>query len=226
MKNKDVSDIIAESLGTKKETLNESLVAQVKVYDLPTEALSVRSKSNHLELYAKYVENHNKVSAELDSLDRSHANPNHCKFRNAKLDEVHNLNATYLHELYFSNISDLNSEVTMNSLSYMRLTRDWGTFDEWQRDFLACCKASRNGWAITGFNMFTQSYMNYVIDQHDQHVPVGVFPVVVMDMWQHAYQADYSSDTETYATNMMKQLNWTVIENRLEKAEAIREILR
>ena len=136
------------------------------------------------------------------------------------------MNAAYLHELYFSNISDLHSNISMDSLSYMRLARDFGTFDEWQKDFIACCQASRCGWAMTYYNTYLQSYMNASIDLHSINMPVGAYPVIVMDVWQHAYYRDYLKDAKTYTHAMMKQLDWDVIESRVHKAEKIAKALR
>jgi Fe-Mn family superoxide dismutase len=224
MKNKDIAKIISHSLG-EKEDLNEALVAQDKQFSLPTEELGKRTKANHFDLYKAYVEAFNKVSAELDSVNKTDSNSNHSNFRSLKIDEVYNLNAVYLHELYFANISDLNSEITMDSLSFMKLERDFGGFDAWQTDFIACAQASRCGWVVTGYNMFTRTYMNYVIDLHSLNVPVGVYPVIIMDVWQHAYYPDYFKDVKSYTINMMKQLNWDVIEKRFEKAEEMAKIL-
>ena len=136
------------------------------------------------------------------------------------------MNAAYLHELYFNNISDLSSQISMDSLAYIRLSRDFGTFDAWQKDFIACCTASRCGWAITYFNTYTQRYMNCAIDLHSQNVPFGSYPVIVMDVWQHAYYSDYLKDVKTYVYAMMKQLNWKVIENRIKKSEKIASVIR
>ena len=106
------------------------------------------------------------------------------------------MNGSYLHELYFSNIGDPNSQITMDSLSYMRISRDFGSFDAWQKDFIACCQSSRCGWAITYLNTYTQTLMNCVIDLHSQNVPVGMYPVVVMDLWQHAYYKEIKYSNE------------------------------
>jgi Fe-Mn family superoxide dismutase len=114
----------------------------------------------------------------------------------------------------------------MDSLAYMRLNRDFGTFDDWQRDFIACAKAARCGWVVTYLNTFTQSYMNCIIDLHSQHIPAGMYPVIVMDVWQHAYYRDYLKDISTYLSAMMKQLNWNVIESRIEKADKIIQVIR
>ena len=114
----------------------------------------------------------------------------------------------------------------MDSLAYIRLSRDFGSFDAWQKDFIACCLASRCGWAVTYYNMYLQSFVNCTIDLHSVNVPVGCYPVIVMDVWQHAYYRDYLKDVKTYTYAMMKQLNWNVIEKRIEKAEKISNALR
>jgi len=222
---KDLINKIREDLKIS-ENLNESIVAQPKKFRLNTELLSNASKENHLELYDQYVKDFNRISAELDVADRQDVNSNHSQYRSLKIDETYNLNSSYLHELYFNNISDLHSQIAMDSLAYMRLARDFGTFDEWQEDFIACCLASRCGWAMTYFNTYTQQYMNCSIDLHSINVPVGAYPVIVMDVWQHAYYRDYLKDVKSYIFGMMKQLNWGVIEKRVHRADEISKIVR
>jgi len=224
--NKNVKDLITQDLGLDKKEINESLVAQEKQFDLKTDYLSDKNIKNHKELYSQYVKDFNNISIKLDAADRSQVNSNNSDYRSLKLDETYNMNAAYLHELYFSNISDLNSEITMDSLSFIRLQRDFGTFDDWQKDFMACCTASRCGWAVTYLNTYTQKYMNTFIDLHSESVPVGFYPIVVMDVWQHAYYRDYLKDVSLYTKAMMKQLNWRVIEKRIQKADKIVAILR
>jgi Fe-Mn family superoxide dismutase len=223
---KDIIEGIKRDLNISERSLNESLVAQVKTFNLPTELLSKANKENHVELYHQYVKDFNKISAELDTASRDASNSNDSDFRSLKIDETYNMNASYLHELYFNNISDLNSQIGMDTLAYMRLARDFGSFDAWQSDFIACCLSSRCGWAMTYYNTFTRTYMNCAIDLHSLNVPVGSYPVVVMDVWQHAYYRDYLKDVKTYVYAMMKQLNWQVISNRIEKADKIAEVLR
>lgn len=224
----DIKKIIKESISPEKKTkkLDESYVAAEKVFKLNTEFLSEANKQNHIELYDGYVTEFNEISARLDSTNRLDANSNNSAYRSLKVDESYNMNAIYLHELYFANISDLNSRITMDSLSYMRLARDFGTFDDWQKDFIACCMSSRCGWAMTYYNFYTKSFMNTFIDLHSENVPVFGYPVIVMDVWQHAYYRDYLKDVKTYVVAMMKQFNWRVIEKRFEKADKISKALR
>mgnify|MGYP001302228454 CR=1 FL=1 len=223
--NKEIKKIIKSSLG-EDDKINESYVAQPKSFDVTTDYLSAENIENHKKLYEDYVSKFNETSARLDAVDRSSANSNHSDYRNLKLDETFNMNGAYLHELYFANIGSASSTITMDSLSFMRLNRDFGSFDDWQKDFIACGKSSRCGWVVTYLNMYTQSYMNCFIDLHAEQVPVGMYPVIVMDMWQHAYYKDYLKDAPTYLNAMMKQLKWEVIESRIKKADKIIQIVR
>jgi len=217
--NDDIKKIIKDTIEPKQQ-LDESLVVTPRSFNLPTEFQSAATKTAHFELYENYVKSFNKISAELDSVDRTEVDSNSSQFRSLKIDETYNLNAVYLHELYFANVSDLSSKITTESLPFIRLSRDWGDFDRWQLDFLACCKASRCGWAVTVFNFFTQTYSNCVVDLHSLQVPIGCFPIIVMDVWQHAYYKDYLRDVKTYSAAQMKELNWRVIEDRMRRVES------
>ncbi len=143
-----------------------------------------------------------------------------------KIDETYNCNAAFLHALYFENISDAHSKISMDSLSYMRFERDFGTFDAWQKDFIACAMSSRNGWAITVYNGFLKRYMNIVVDLHSLNVPINCYPVLVLDMWEHSYYKDYVNDKKSYIFAMMKQLDWSTIENRVKESEKIAKVLK
>jgi len=225
--NEDIKKVILETLDeVESENLNEAFAAQPKKFKIVTDFLSEENINNHIELYEDYLKKFSLTSTKLDSVDKSEAHTNHSDYRSFKQDETFNMNGAYLHELYFANIGDNQSRISMDSLSYMRLNRDFGTFDNWQRDFIACAKSSRCGWVITYLNMYTQSYMNCFVDLHADNVPVGMYPVIVVDMWQHAYYKDYLKDASTYLTAMMKQLKWSVIESRFEKADKIMQIVR
>ena len=209
MNNKTLKQIIREELGMK-DTLNESYVMQAKKYSLPTELLSDKNKQAHQGLLENYVKTLNEVSTKLDTVDRDSANLNHSEFRSLKIDEVYNMNAAYLHALFFENISDQRSIITMDSIAFMRLERDFGSFDAWQKDFVACALSARNGWALTVYSSILKRYINVVVDLHHQNIPIAAYPVIVVDCWEHTYYRDYLSDRKTYVYGMMKELNWKV----------------
>lgn len=225
MNDKTLKNLIRQELGLNKNTVNESYVTQAKHYDLRTELLSKKTKDEHQKLLKGYVESLNEVSVKLDTVEKDKASANNSEFRSLKQDEVYNLNAAYLHALYFDNISDLRSIITMDSLSFMRIERDFGSFDEWQKDFVACGLACRNGWAVMVYNFQLKRYMNISIDLHSGNIPLGCYPIIVVDCWEHAYFRDYLTDKKTYIYGMMKEFNWDVIEERINKAERIAKIL-
>ena len=216
---------LTENNSVDGSVISEAYVAEAGKFNLKTELLSDKTKKSHQELLEGYVETLNKVSAKIDGVDKSSANLNHSDFRNLKIDETYNHNAAFLHGMYFENISDLNSQITVDSLTYMRLARDFGTFDKWQEDFVACCLSARNGWAVTFYNPNLKRYMNTVIDLHSQNVMISMLPVIVMDCWEHSYYRDYLKDRKTYVYGMMKELDWSVIEDRVKLSEKIAKVL-
>jgi len=223
---RELEKVIRETLGLKdtKKTLKEAYVLEAEKYNLTTDLLSQKTNTAHQELLDGYVETSNHISAKLDTVDKSVANSNESAFRSLKCEEVYNLNASFLHAYYFDNIADPTSKITMDSLAYMRLSRDFGTFDNWQQDFVACAMSSREGWAITVYNCFLDRFMNIVVDLHSIHVPMNCYPVIVVDMWEHAYYRDYLNDKKKYVFAMMKELNWDVVEARVKRADKLSKL--
>jgi Fe-Mn family superoxide dismutase len=206
--------------------LTESYVTEPKNFQLTTELLSSKTKKARQELFENYVASLNRVSAELDAANREEANSGDSSFRSLKVDETYNLNASFLSALYMDNISDPQSQLLMDSLTFMRLERDFGTFDEWQKDFIACALSARNGWALTVYNTFLNRYMNVVVDLHSTHVPIAAYPVIALDMWENAYYRDYLNDKKSYIFAMMKEFDWETIDTRFKKAERMAKALK
>jgi len=213
-------------LDEMSSVLEESFVAEPKFFKQVSELVSQKTKAAHIELYKNYVEVFNRVSVELDTAERSETNSRHSEFRSLKLDETYNLNATWLHELYFAASYDPHSELYMDSLTYIELERSWGTFDDWQKDFMACALSCGDGWAVCGFNMFLKKFVNTFVSNNSQDVMVGLYPVVVLDVHEHSYFRDYLSDKKSYIVAMMRQIDWNVVEERFMKCKAIAEVLK
>jgi len=219
---KRIREAVAETLGVKK--LKEAYVTKAKKFKLPTEFLSDKVKTARQKDFESYVDALNETSARLDTASREDANNNASEFRQLKVDEIYCLNASFLRAFHFENISDLQSELSMDSLAFMRLERDFGSFDEWQKDFIACGLSSRDGYAVTAYNSYLGRYMNVVIDGESENVPVGCFPVICLDVSEGAYFKDYLDDRKTYVVAMMKELNWEKIEERIKKSEKVAKI--
>jgi Fe-Mn family superoxide dismutase len=108
----------------------------------------------------------------------------------------------------------------------MRIERDFGTFDDWQKDFMACALSSKSGWAVMGYHTFLRKYVNVMIDEHTGNIPIGFYPIIVVDMWEHAYYKDYLNDKKSYLIAQMREFNWNVIEERVKKAESVGQAVK
>ncbi len=222
-----VKEAVDTTVGNSKlPTIEESYRHDAKPFKQVTEFVSQKTKTAHTELYKGYIDSLNRVSSEIDTADKSDVNPRHSEYRSLKISEVYNLNATWLHELYFSNCFDPHSEIVMDSTSFLRLERDFGSFEDWQRDFMACALGSQGGWAVTGYHMFLRRYVNAMIDGHSGHCMLGFYPIIVVDMWEHAYFRDYLTDKKSYLISQMREFNWKVIEERVKKAESMAQVLK
>lgn len=199
--------------------VNESYVVSQSNFTPKSFSVSNAPLKAHEELFQGYIDSLNKVSAKLDTSDRSLANANHSEFRSLKIDENYNANAAFMHSLYFENIGSPDSSIAIDSIPYLRLSRDWGSFDAWQQDFVACAMSARSGWVMTVYSLFLQRYMNVVVDLQNGHMPLGAIPVIAIDMWEHSYFKDYLKDKKKYVFAAMQELNWDVIEKRIKRAD-------
>ena len=222
---RDRANLLGNEPGTQV-TIDESYVAEPKPYGQVSEFVSQKTKEAHIALYQGHVETLNRVSAELDTADRSEADSKYGEYKSLKAAESQSLNAVWLHELYFANCFDPHSEVYMDSMAYLRLERDWGTFEDWQKDFMACSAAAGDGWAVCGYHLFLKRYVNTVVKGNDHDVMIGLYPLIVLDMHEHSYFKDYQTDKKSYVIAMMRELNWNTIEERFKKAESLHEVMK
>lgn len=226
--NVDLKKIVKQSLSGVNGTLKEAYVSKPKSFPQSSEFVTQKTKDAHEKLYKDYIEHSNRISAEIDSVSRSFedVNPIHSKYRSLRIDESNALNAKWLHELFFGNAFDPNSELYMESLSFMKLQRDFGDFEAWQKDFMACAMSAGEGWAVCAYHLHLQRYVNTIVTGHSQDAMLGLYPVIVLDMWSHSYFKDYVDDKKSYVVAMMRQINWRVVEERITKAEQIGQVLK
>lgn len=216
-----VKNAFAKSNPAPKPTmLTEGVVLVPKTFVLKTESLSGDIKELHTKLYKTYVDSFNDISRKLDTIDPEEANnPQNSTYRHLKCDETKNLNAIKLHELYFSNTADPHSEIRADSTPFMRLSRDWGTFERWQFDFRACGICGKEGWVICYYEPYKQRYMNTFIEGDATGMPLGCIPVLVIDTHHHAWFRDFTEAKTEYLNTMMREINWSVVEARMVVAE-------
>lgn len=223
-----IKDSIRGVVPAAKDPIQEAYVATAKNYSQVTDYVSNKTKQNHETLYKAYTEQLTKVSAQVDSAsqDLEAANSSSSNLRSFKRDEAYLLNAVYLHELFFANCFAPNSELMKDMLTFTRVSQDWGDFERWTTEFRALCQTSRNGWVVLGYSTFLKRLLNVVVDGHDIGFPVGFIPVLVVDMWEHSYTADYAGDKPSYVNAMLREVNWDVVEERMEKLDAVKKVMK
>ena len=229
--NKEIMQVISETLGvdkiphTSKNVLGEAYVLQPKKYDIQTDVLSEKALSANISDFDETIEIINEISAKLDSVNRAESNHKDSAFRELKGTESYNLNNAFLTSLHLDNIADPVSKIMMDSLSYMRIARDFGTFEDWQRDFIACAMGARDGFVVTVYNGSLNRYMNIMVDENSVGPMMNCFPVICLCVKDHFYFRDYLNDRKSYIFAMMKELRWSLIEARFKRADQISKIM-
>ncbi|PXV95787.1 Fe-Mn family superoxide dismutase [Lachnotalea glycerini] len=165
----------------------------------------------HMKLYQGYI---NKIN-EIDQLlqqgsDYEQANATYSKYRGIKRGETFALDGVILHELYFQNIGNaLPNETTMKYLM-----KDFGSFQDWEKHFKATAKASR-GWAVLVFDWRSYRFRNISLDAHDVGNISLSTPILVLDVYEHAYFMQYENNKDEYINNFMKNINWNIVSKRI-----------
>lgn len=125
-------------------------------------------------------------------------------------------NSVILHELYFGNLGGAGR-------AGGRIEKDlgdaFGTFARWEEAFRATgmSLAGGSGWAILDLNLSTGDLRTYWSGNHTQALAWG-HPLLVMDMYEHAYQMDYGAAASNYVDAFFRNINWEEVNRRLERA--------
>ena len=180
-----------------------------------TGAVSQRQFEEHVKLYKGYVEKTNAIGEELasGSSERDQANAVYSKYRGLKVSEPFALSGVILHEMYFQNMSSKPGSPCEKTM--MVLEDSFGSFDGWLADFKACAKAAR-GWCSLCYEQRTKTFRNILQDKHDDGLIVGMYPLLVLDMYEHAYFLDYGTDKATYIDKFVGSINWDTVSKRVK----------
>lgn len=168
----------------------------------------------HIRLYKGYVDKINEIDEILQNdPGRDKANATFSYFRECKRGETYALNGVILHELYFEN---LGRGVNVPSPSItQQLEMDFGSFENWEMDFVATAKASR-GWAVLSYDQRSYRLRNISLDAHDLGNIAYSAPILVLDVYEHAYFLQYADNKAEYINRFMEDINWEVIGARME----------
>ena len=167
----------------------------------------------HMRLYEGYINKMNEIDKLLkENSDLDLANSTYSKYRGIKRGETFALNGVILHELYFQNIGSPESKPDDTVKKF--LIRDFGSFEEWEKQFVATAKASR-GWVVLAYDVRSKSFRNISLDAHDVGNIAFSTPILVLDMYEHAYFLEYADKKVDYINNFKKNINWNVINDRM-----------
>lgn len=188
---------------------------QPKKFELKgLDGISDNQISQHRDiLYAGYVNKLNEIEERLKSVDVSKANQIFSDLRALKADETFALNGVVLHELYFENLGGKGGKAT-GKLSDM-IALNFGSFDKWAENFKACGMSAR-GWVILGLCAYDGRLHNYCLDTHNFNFPANTAPILVMDVYEHAYAIDYGVKRPPYIEAFMKNIEWAAASRRLD----------
>ena len=163
---------------------------------------------HHDKLYAGYVTKKNEISEKLSALshggDVSGANQTYSELRSLKDGEIFAVNGVYLHEYYFDT---LGGDGTATGALVDALAAQYGSFENFLTYFSACGMAAR-GWVVLCWDYKAKGLRIYNCDAHHQGGVWGCAPILVLDVYEHAYFIDYGSDRKAYIADWWKNLNW------------------
>jgi len=127
-------------------------------------------------------------------------------YNDFKREQLIRTGSVVLHELYFEN---LGGDGIASSGIRTRLSQSFGTFDSWETEFRRIGQglAGGSGWVVLGYNEHLRLLENYWLADHAHNAP-HTRPIVVMDMYEHAYQMDYGAKAAAYVDAFIQGIKW------------------
>ncbi len=188
------------------------------------DGISDKQIDYHFETHYKgYVNKLNEIWEKLQQADRSKANQNYSDFRELKLEETFNYDGSLLHETYFANLAKEHAPVSESFKK--QVEKDFGSYEKWVEDFKATGVAFR-GWSLCVFDLNTGKLRNIGADVHNTNGIWNAILVLALDVYEHAYYTDYGPKRAPYLDAFLKNVKWSDVGQRLEKAKKMYEIFK
>jgi superoxide dismutase, Fe-Mn family len=175
----------------------------------------------HIGLYEGYVKRLNEINEKIagftDETELAKANVTYHPLRELHIEKSFAHNGVLFHELYFGNLGgDRTAPSAGLKAAFERRFGSWANY----MNQLKSLGKSMRGWVITGFNLRDHSIQNYGLDSHNLYAPMDVVPILVLDVFEHAYMIDFATDRGKYLDAFFENLDWSIVENRLVAAIA------
>ncbi|NTU66992.1 MAG: superoxide dismutase [Candidatus Moranbacteria bacterium] len=193
---------------------------EVKKFDqlIGIEGLSDELLMNHFTLYEGYVNNSNKVAGllfEMLSSDRA-GTPEYAELKRRFGWEF---NGMRLHELYFGNMSKGGAVLEEGSLKE-KMTAEFGSYENWMKDFKSTGAMRGIGWVVLYYDSIGDRLFNSWISEHDGGHPAGCTPLLIMDVFEHAFMIQYGLKKADYIEAFMKNIDWKTVSGRFDVSRA------
>jgi len=168
---------------------------------------------NHFTLYQGYVTNTNKIHDMLSNKPRDATNPEYAELKRRFGFEF---NGMRLHEYYFENLGG-KAPLDKSGVLAKKLADACGSYEAWEQDFRATGAMRGIGWVILYQDDVTGWLFNQWINEHEVGHLAGCRPILVMDVFEHAFITDYGLKRADYIEAFFKNINWGLVEGRLKQ---------
>jgi Fe-Mn family superoxide dismutase len=191
---------------------------EAKTYPKLANGLTGISKElleEHVKLYQGYCTNTEKVVTELKAMVQAGTlgTPTYNELKRRLGFEA---NGVLMHELYFDNMKPDGGPIPQGGKLYNALVECYGSYANWEADFKATGLIRGIGWAALYQCACTGMFINMWIGEHEIGHPTGAKPILIMDVWEHAYANDYKpTGRKAYIDAFFNNIDWAVVESRL-----------
>lgn len=169
---------------------------------------------NHFTLYQGYVTNTNKVMDSLATMLKE-GKVGTPEYNELKRRTGFEFNGMRLHEYYFGNMGGKQALKKSGKL-FKKMTEDFGSYENWGKDFKGTAAMRGIGWAILYQDDKTGRLINQWINEHETGHPAGCNPLLILDVFEHAFITDYGLKRADYIEVFFKNINWSTVESRMK----------
>lgn len=181
------------------------------------EGISSSQIDDHWKLYVGYVNQTNAANKDLAEL-RASGQGASLLYADRRRRLGFEYNGMVLHEYYFGNLRAGSSSLAEGDFK-KKCMLSFGSFDKWQEDFVNAGKTRGIGWAIMYCDLTTGALTNHFIQDHENGTIAGFAPILVMDVWEHAYMVDHKAGGRAdYIQAFLKNVDWSTCEARYAAA--------
>jgi Fe-Mn family superoxide dismutase len=190
-----------------------------KKFNIPKlKGISEKAIEEHIKLYGGYVKNTNTILTKIDEYTKD-AKANAYALGELQRRFGFEFDGMRNHEYYFAHFEEGAKPLSSESALSQAITQEWDKFDGWLNIFKSIALTRGIGWAILYYDPSTKRLLNAWVDEHHLGHLVGLSPILVLDMWEHAYFIDYTpGEKKKYIEAFFENLNWKNVEENLESA--------